>query len=250
MTWLPPFDRIARFGAALAAVIIFYTFGHSVGLHDYMRNEAEGLHILILLVGGIYSVLLAFAIFVIWTQFTEVENSVTREASTLGDLLHFSTYANPDGASAIRRAMASYVHQAVKYEWRALGEDRRDRQASELFTDVISAVVELKPRDDAERILHGELLAIVRNAGQRREERIAKSLTRMPPTFAGLVNTIAFVLLLLTFLYPFHSALAGAVALTIVAVVLFLANFVMTDTDNPFEGVWNVSSKPFSDLDV
>jgi hypothetical protein len=34
----------------------------------------------------------------------------------------------------------------------------------------------------------------------------------------------------------------------LLGVVLFVANLVMTDTDNPFQGVYNISPKPFSDL--
>jgi hypothetical protein len=30
--------------------------------------------------------------------------------------------------------------------------------------------------------------------------------------------------------------------------LLFFANFVLTDLDNPFEGTWNVGSEPFSEL--
>jgi hypothetical protein len=30
--------------------------------------------------------------------------------------------------------------------------------------------------------------------------------------------------------------------------LLFFAHFVLTDLDNPFEGTWNVDSKPFRDL--
>ncbi len=62
------------------------------------------------------------------------------------------------------------------------------------------------------------------------------------------VNTIAGVLLLLVFVYPFHHAAVGASCLALLAVVLLLANFVMNDMDNPLEGAWNVSSRPFADL--
>jgi Protein of unknown function (DUF4239) len=250
MNWLPPPERTVKFVAALAGVLALYAVLRPAGLHDYARSEMEGLHVLILLVGGIYSVLLAFAIFVIWTQFTQVEESITRECGDLADLLRFSACASPEAATAIRRAAAAYIHQVFKYEWRALGEGRRDRQAGELFSDVTGAVLELKPREEADRLLHAQLLDIVREAGRHREERVAKSLTRMPATLSGLVNTIALVLLLLVFVYPFHSVPAGMIAVALVAIVLFLANFCMMDTDNPFAGVWNVSNRPFHDLSV
>jgi hypothetical protein len=50
------------------------------------------------------------------------------------------------------------------------------------------------------------------------------------------------------FVYPFRHWLAGLACFSLLALVIFLANLVMRDTDNPFNGIWNVSSKPFSDL--
>jgi hypothetical protein len=59
---------------------------------------------------------------------------------------------------------------------------------------------------------------------------------------------MAVALLLLIFVYPFHHGLAGGACFALIALVLFFANLVMTDTDNPFKGVCNVSPQPFSDL--
>ncbi len=70
----------------------------------------------------------------------------------------------------------------------------------------------------------------------------------MPPTLSGLVKLIAAVLLVLIFVYPFHQPLAGLACVSVAALVLASANFVMTDTDNPLKGVWNVKPDPFSDM--
>ena len=70
----------------------------------------------------------------------------------------------------------------------------------------------------------------------------------MPPTLFGFVNIIAVVLLLLVFVYPFHQTVVGASCIALLAVILFLANFVMRDMDNPLDGAWNISPKPFFEL--
>jgi len=36
--------------------------------------------------------------------------------------------------------------------------------------------------------------------------------------------------------------------IAIATILLFFAHFVLTDLDNPFEGTWNVDSRPFGDL--
>jgi hypothetical protein len=247
---LVPSDKIAKPAAGLAAALLAYAGLRQAGFYDFTAGEAEGLNVLIQLIGGIYAVLLAFTIFVIWGQFNDVENCVIRECNVLSDLLRFSNYLNVEAASTIRKAMAAYTHHVLKYEWQALGDGKRDRQAEELFNHFMNAVAQSAPENEAEQVFKIRLLDMAHKASECREERVAKSLTRIPPTLAGLVNTIAFVLLALIFVYPFHHWVAGGVCFMVVAFVLFLANFVMTDTDNPLKGVWNVSPQPFGELRV
>jgi hypothetical protein len=79
---LLPRKAVEFAGLALALLAIFVLL-RRVGLYTWTRREAEGISVLIQLIGDIYAVLLAFMIFVIWSQFTEVENCVTQEADSL-----------------------------------------------------------------------------------------------------------------------------------------------------------------------
>jgi hypothetical protein len=247
MNWrsvAPDFGRFLLF-LALAAAAYF----PSRPLFDGEFAAGEGgLNTVILLVGGIYSVMFAFVIFVIWGQFTEVENGVVRECSALRDLLRFADRLQADAGRGIRRAVSDYAHRVFKAEWKALAQRRRDKQADKAFDDLIEAVVTLHTAFADEHDLHQRLIDILRRAGEFREERIAKSLTRIPPTLERLVLTMAAVLLALVFAYPFHHAASGFLCFTLVALVLFLARLVMKDTDNPFDGVCNVSAQPFFEL--
>jgi hypothetical protein len=243
--------EIVRLGIFLFVLFLAYSVLRTTGLYELTGQETEGLNTLILLIGSIYAVILAFAIFVIWGQFTEVENCVMRECNSLADLLRFSEYVPPELGRDIQKSVESYAQRVWKHEWEAMGEGRRDQRADELFSELVTTVIardQGNPAGPAEHPFHARLIDIVRTAAERRAERVTKSLTRVPPTLFGFVNIIAIVLLLLVFVYPFHQAAVGASCLAMVAVILFLANFVMRDTDNPLNGVWNISPKPFSDL--
>ena len=248
MNWTVPFDKTIKPVIRLVAALVVYGLLRQAGFYNFTAREAEGLNVLIQLVGDIYAVLLAFAIFVIWGQFTEVENCVIRECDSLANLLRFSAYINADDRATVRKAMAAYTRQVVQYEWQALGDGQRDERADEYFSRFCNFIVEMTPQNEAELAILARMIDMAQKTREYHDERLAKTLTRIPPTLATLVNTIASVLLLLIFVYPFHHWLAGAACFTIVAVVLFLADFVMMDTDNPLKGVWNVSSQPFSDL--
>ena len=248
MNWQELSKHALRFVTLLAVAALAYWFLRATDVYEFTARERDGLNTLILLIGNIYAVMFAFVIFVIWGQFTDVENFIMRECNSLRDLLRFGEYLGADADHALRRTVTDYVHRALKSEWQALGERRRDKQAERAFAEVVDAVVKIVPSTPRDEVMHERLIDIARRTGEHRDDRIAKSLTQIPPTLIRLVDTMASALLLLVFVYPFRHWMAGLACFGLLALVLFLANLVMRDTDNPFNGIWNVSSKPFSDL--
>lgn len=242
--------QMLRLAAGLVAAALAYCLWHRSGLHEITAGEAEGLNTLILLIGSIYAVIFAFVIFVIWGQFTDVENFMMRECNSLNELLRFSAFVNAEARSRIRHAVAAYVLQVVRSEWPALGERHRDKSTEKAFSELVDVVLRVEPVTPEEAVMHQRLIDIAKEAGEHRDERLTKSLTKIPATLIHLVHTLAGALALLMFFYPFHNWVAGMCCFLLVAAVLFLANLVMTDTDNPFKGVYNVTPEPFSDLKV
>jgi hypothetical protein len=248
MNWNTFSRLLFRLAMLLAAAAFLYGLWHGSGWHDATADEAEGIGTLILLIGSIYAVMFAFVVYVIWGQFTDVENFMMRECKSLHELLRFAEFLNPEAARSIRRTVAEYVKRVVKSEWVALGERRRDKSSEEAFSELLDAVLLIVPANPQESAVHQRLIDIAREAGEHRDERLTKSLTQIPATLIHLVHTMEIGLLLLVFFYPFHYWVAGMCCFLLVAVILSLANLVMTDTDNPFKGVYNVSPKPFMDL--
>ena len=248
MNWAAVMPRLAKLFVKLTFAAIAYSALRQTSLFEFTARERDGISTLILLVGNIYAVMFAFVIFVIWGQFTEVETFVRRECNSLSELRRFADRLNPDASRAIYRAVEDYVRRVPKAEWQALSERRRDLQTEKAFSELMALVIDMTPAGPVESAVHQRLIDIMRKAGEHRDERITKSLTRIPPTLVRLVNVMAAVLLLLVFVYPFQHWIAGIACFCVLAVVLFLADLVMTDTDNPFQGICNVSARPFLDL--
>jgi hypothetical protein len=248
MNWTALAPHLWRFIAQILGGILAYLLLRQTGVHTFTAGEAEGLATLILLIGSIYAVMFAFVIFVIWGQFTDVENFAMRECNSLKDLLRFSHYLHADSHRAVRRAVSEYAQRVARSEWAALGERRKDLQTENTFAALMNAVIRITPGSPEESAVHHRLIGIVRDAGGHRDERLAKSSTQIPPTLLRLLNVMAGALLLLVLVFPFHHLVVGAGSFVVVATVLFTANLVMRDTDNPFKGVCNVSPQPFLDL--
>ena len=248
MNWKFAAGNIVRLVLRLTVLVAIQNLLRVARFYEWTVRDSAGLNTMIGPVGEVYAVLLAFTIFVIWGQFTEVENLVIKECNSLDDLLRFSAYLDGDTYDALRRAISAYAQRVLKYEWPALGEGRADKQSNELFVEILDRVAEAKADTETRKLIHARLLEMAQQSAACRNERVSKSLTRMPPTLSGLVRAVAAVLLLLIFVYPFESEAMGALCFVLASAVVFLANFVMLDTDNPIRGVWNVSPKPFAVL--
>jgi hypothetical protein len=248
MNWAATSRHAFRLAIGLIVAALGYALVHQTSVDRFIAADTEGLNTLITLIGSIYAVMFAFVIFVIWGQFTEVENAALRECSLLNELLRVNQYLNPDANRATRRSVGEYAQRVANSEWPSLGQGRKDPSTEKAFAVLMNLVIRTAPASADEEALVTRLIDITRKLSQQRDERIAKSLTRIPPTLLALVRIMAGTLLLLVFWYPFHSWLVGLFGFVLLAVILFLSNVVMTDTDNPFDGIFNVSPRPFSEL--
>ena len=241
--------RIRLRGAKLiVGAAALYLVLRLAGFHKLFEDDAEGLGVLLQIIGTLYSVVYAFAIYVIWGQFTSVENEILKESGALKDLLVFSQSLKESTRDPIVRAVKLYARGVAETEWSALSAGEETAKTDKLFLTVIASVTDLKPEDDTERTLYLRLLDNVNQASSHRDERLALSAKRMPKTLLVFVTLTASMILFLLLFYPFHNVALGLVSVAITTMVLLFAHFVLTDLDNPFEGTWNVDSKPFAEL--
>jgi hypothetical protein len=232
----------------VAAAAAVYALLWLIGFQKLFLNDVEGLAALLQIIGTLYSVVYAFATYVIWGQFTSVENEIRKESGALKDLLLFSHRLKEPAREPMVRAVKTYARAVVETEWGALSRSEKAERTDRLFTDVISSVTDIKPEDDIERMSYERLLDIVNQASAHRDERLSLSAKRMPQTLFLFVTLTASTILFLLFFYPFRNAALGVVSVAITTMLLFFAHFVLTDLDNPFEGTWNVGSDPFLEL--
>jgi hypothetical protein len=219
-----------------------------LGFQKLFENDAEGIGTLLQIIGTLYSVVYAFAIYVIWGQFSSVENEILKESGALKDLLVFSQRLKETGREAMVRAIKTYARGVAEAEWSALSAGEKTDKTDKLFVGIISGVTELNPEIDAERILYQRLLDIANQASSHRDERLSVSAKRMPGTLRLFVTLTASMILFLLFFFPFRNVALGMVSVAITTMLLFFAHFVLTDLDNPFEGTWNLDSAPFAEL--
>lgn len=248
MTELIPAAVWLRGFKTVVIAVAIYGVLQLIGVQKYFSNDAEGIAALLAIIGTLYSVLYAFATYVIWGQFTAVESEIVKESGSLKDLLLFSRPLSEKTREPIVHAVKNYARGVVETEWASLSAKQDNQKTDRLFDEITVQVGGIKPQGDAEMAIFERLLEIANQASAHRDERLALSVKRMPRTLFAFVTLTALTILLLVLLYPFHRLVLGFISVTLTSVVLFFAHFVLTDLDNPFEGTWNVTSDPFGEL--
>lgn len=243
-----PSSTTARGARLILLAAVVYLVLRLAGFHGLFSRDTEGIGVLLQIIGTLYSVIYAFATYVIWGQFAAVENEIVKEAGALKDLILFSRQMKEVTRDPIVRNVRGYARTVAETEWDMLSRGEDTEKTDKLFSAVIASVIEVAAENEAEQRIHARLLDIANQASAHRDERLAVSAKRMPRTLLLFVTVTALAILFLLFFYPFVNLALGIIAVALATMLLFFAHFVLTDLDNPFEGTWNVNAEPFHEL--
>jgi hypothetical protein len=243
VSWLRTFLRLTPVVAAACAVSVvgLVVFRHLAPWDDLGPSSNDVGNYLQTL-GGIYAVLLAFAVFVVWGQFNEGRGFVEREATALVDLHRTASGLPNPTRLAIQTGLAKYIDIVISEEWHAMA--RRDEATIERvghhLDEVWLAIHRCRPATECQHVVYGEVLRQFNELTDLRTSRLTSSRMRLPQSmkilmFVGAILTVGsmwFMLLPPLWLHAIATAaLAGAVSHII---------YIILDLDAAFDGKGNM----------
>lgn len=197
--------------------------------------------------GGIYAVLLAFVVFVVWGQFNDLRGLTDREAAAVVDLHRTASLLPPPSRREVQAALRAYCDAVLREEWTALArgdEGALDRIGARLEA-VWTALHRCRPVGDAQTSAYGEVLSRFNDLNDLRTNRLSAARARVPLTmrillYIGAVVTVGSMYLMTFARLWLHATVTAALAGSI-AHILFL----IADLDDPFGGCVFISHEPF-----
>lgn len=231
---------------SLASVIGLLAFRYVVP-PEALRSASDEIGNYLQTVGGIYAVLLAFVVYVVWGQFNDARGYVDREATALVDL-HRTVSALPSRSRIqIQDGLRAYVDAVLRDEWPAMaaGDEATLDQVGEQLEKVWKAIHACEPCNDCQHTVYGEVLTRFNQLTDLRTSRLSASRARIPLAmtillYNGAVLTVGSVYLLAFDQLWLHAIVTAALAGAI-AHILFL----IRDLDDAFDGDWQVAKAPF-----
>jgi hypothetical protein len=198
-------------------------------------------------VGGIYAVLLAFIVFVVWGQFNDSRSYVEREATALVDLHRTASGLPPMTRDIIQKALRAYTVDVIDKEWDAMAHHHEDviEAVGAQLDDVWSAIHVCTPVNDCQHTVYGEVLSRYNDLTDMRTSRLTSSRARIPLImkfllYVGAGITIGSIYLMVVKPFWVDIVMVGSLG-GVVAHILFL----IVDLDNAFSGHLVVSQDAF-----
>jgi len=214
---------------------------------ESLRASSDSVGNYLQTVGGIYAVLLAFVVYVVWGQFNDARGYVDREAAALVDLHRIASGLPADERDEIQRGLAQYVDAVLADEWHAMA--KRDEvviaRVGERLDAVWTAIHNCEPQNDCQHTIWGEVLSRYNDLFDLRTSRLTSARTRIPIAmrillYIGAVITIGSMYLLAFDKLWLHAVTTGALAGAIGHIL-----FLIVELDSAYDRDWKVPTAPF-----
>jgi hypothetical protein len=198
-------------------------------------------------VGGIYAVLLAFVVYVVWGEFNETRGYVDREAAALVDLHRTSSGLPSRSRASIQRGLRDYVDAVTRDEWPAMacGDEATIERVGELLEHVWLAIHGCKPANDCQHTIYGEVLGRFNQLTELRTSRLSAARARIPLAMTILLYTGGLLTVGSVYLLAFDQVWLHALVTAALAGAIAHILFLIRDLDDAFAGDWQVSRAPF-----
>jgi hypothetical protein len=211
----------------------------------WLKQQHEVASFFFLMIGTLYAVLIAFAIFVVWGQFQDAGTNLEHEANQVGDLSRMSMVMPEPLRTNIRNALLEYVNSVVDDEFPAMDQGRdsaRTWQAVQKLWDVYNSG---EPDSQRMQIYYAESIRQLNELSNSRRIRLFTNRGTVPPTLWDLLFGGGVMLIIFTYFFGHESVWSQAAMTAALAGVLAFSLFLVDSFDSPYSGVARVTPEPF-----
>ncbi|HSB09555.1 MAG TPA: DUF4239 domain-containing protein [Blastocatellia bacterium] len=211
-----------------------------------MHKDVAGFFLGVL--GTIYAVMLAFVIFVVWTQYDDASTGVLREANRIADLRRLAVgFPDPAGTQLYGKVV-TYAQSLIDDEWPAMEKRQKSLRTGELLDDLWQSYARLDPKSGRESALYSESLKQLSELNNSRRLRLDASRETLPTVLSVLLWGGGIVLVGFTFLFGLKNMVSQALMTgALVATIAFML-FLITALDSPFKGDFRISPEPIREF--
>jgi hypothetical protein len=212
---------------------------------DWLKRQHEVASYFFLMIGTLYAVLIAFAIFVVWTGFKEAGENLEQEANEIGDLSRLSTVMPDPLRQNIRTALLEYLNSVMEDEFPAMAEGRESQRTWDAVQKLWNVYGTGQPNNPQMQAYYTESLRHLNELSNARRIRLFTNRGTVPLSLWCLLCSGGIVLVAFTYLFGHESVWSQAGMTAALAGILAFSLFLILSLDSPYSGVARVSPASF-----
>jgi hypothetical protein len=206
------------------------------------HNDVAGF--LIAVVGVLYAVILAFIVIVIWEDFRDARQTVTREAGALRSVLRDSRALPEPARTRLGALVVDYSRVVAGTEWEAMADGDSSPRAFEVLNRMFSTLQEVRPTSPTEEVFLADTLDRLDDVVEQRTGRLSAAAEGEPSVLwaailIGGIFTMGFAMLFGVSDERLHYLMVGGFA-----AIITLQVFVILTLNYPFSGDVRVEPVP------
>jgi hypothetical protein len=211
---------------------------------EWLEHHHEIAGYFVTIIGTLYAVLLAFAVFAVWNDFKQASSNLEEEANRIGDLSRMAKGLSEPLRENVRTALAAYVRSVLEDEFPAMAEGRDSPHTWQAASNLWNVYRSGAPGDDKSRFYYEESVKRLVEMGDYRRLRLLASHGTVPGILWWLLCTGAVLLVGFTYFFALPSIRSQVVMTAALGGFLAFTLLLIAALNGPFDGTVRVPADP------
>ena len=211
---------------------------------EWLEHHHEIAGYFVTIIGTLYAVLLAFAVFAVWNDFKQASSNLQEEANRIGDLSRLAKGLSEPLREDVRTALLGYVRSVLEDEFPAMAEGRDSPHTWQATGNLWNVYRSGAPGDDKARFYYEESVKRLVEMGDYRRLRLLASQGTVPGILWWLLCTGAVLLVGFTYFFALPSIRSQVVMTAALGGFLAFTLLLIAALNGPFDGAVRVSADP------
>jgi hypothetical protein len=196
----------------------------------------------------IYAVLIAFVVFVIWSNLEKTNSTIEGEANNLQNL-YYDASVYPDSIKKeIQSTIREYVKGVTGDEWKSLAYGKSDSLTTRYFIKLSRIFLSIKTSDVSNAEVLSQAMGNLKELREFRRHRILSSRVSMPDILWLVLILSTVIIVVFTFFFSVKNILLNNVMMSLLVFVSVLVLYLIYVLDHPFMGVDAIKPNAFQPL--
>ena len=184
----------------------------------------------------LYGLIAALTAAGVWTKYTQVEDIVSAEATTIAELWrNIGGYPEPVRGQ-LQDTLRGYADQVINVAWPLQRQGKIPVEGIAWMDRLQAQLFAFEPASEGKKVSHAETLRVFNNMVHARRQRVAAVHTGLPTVLWVVLLPGAIGCVLLSLLFRVDNAWFQGTLVVSLAAFLSMNLFVIVALDRPFQG--------------